>query len=649
MNTTVRGSYEDSNWWLAHERGREPHETLIGFVQSMQVKQDTRYDNFRRLQNIYEYGYKAAYSLTGGSTVYSSFGPTQDAPIDEDLLAYNALANVINTIHAKVTKNKITVMPITSGGDYMQQRNAKRLGQCIDGEFEANKFQMVRKGYNLNALNLGTGIVKVFTQWGRVKIEKAAPRDIFVDDGEGRYQDPRSIYQVQYVDRFVLAALSDEAGGSWGGTPESRRAAIMSAPSAADPGGHSVGHDQLQVTEAWHLPSRPIERDEDGVTMDHDGRHSLCIQNCTLIDEPWAWDRFPFAICRPMPREESWWGLSAAHALASGQREFEKFTQNNQLAFERMTGSHIIAPRQANIKARDISNGKGTFFEYDGSIPPVVFNPEAVASQTLQYTASIPDNMMRFMGVSSLSASSQLPAGLQQASGKALQVFDDFESERLVNYHDADEQTVVDTAELVILAVRDLLEDNPEYSVRIQSRDSLEEVKWSDALKDQENFVLRISPISDLVNTPSAKFQQLQERLNAGDITMSDFNSLIEMPDLTSFDEFATADADIIKDMLCRIVYDGSDIQPQPFDDLNMAVSMTRKFINVMRKKKNFPEDRMDKLHNFLLSIQDLQTQANPPAPPPQAMPPQPGAPMMPAPPNGGSPAPMPGPPMPMS
>ncbi len=633
--------YEDANWWLAHTLDRDPHDVLMGIVQSMQTKQALRYDNFRRIQNIYEWGYKAAYNISSGNSVFPTVGPTQDAPVDDGLLAYNALANVINTVQAKVTKNKITVMPITTGGDFMQQRNAKRLGQCIQGELEANKFQQIRKGYNLNALNFGIGLVKVFEQWGRVCIERVSPLNIYVDDGEGRYQDPRSMYFIDGYDRFVIASMSDRAGDSWHGTPEERKTAILCAPTMPDPGGYSVSQDRIQVVEAWHLPSMPVEKDEDGNYEEHDGRHTLVVDGCTLIDEPFHWDRFPFAVCRPFPREWSWWGLSTAHALASGQREFEKYTQNNQLAFERMTGSHIIAPRQANIKARSISNDKGTFFEYDGGIPPTVMNPEAVNPQTLMYTASIPDNMMRFVGVSPLSAQSQLPAGLQQASGKALQVFDNFESERLVNFHDADEACIIEVAELVILVVKDLLESDPEYKVKVQSREVLDEVSWSDALKDQENFVLKISPISDLANTPSAKFQQLQERLNVGDITLQDFNSLIEMPDLSTFDEFATADADIVREMLCSIAFDGKQVQPQPFDDLNMAIMMTRKFINVMRQKKKFPEARMEMLHDFLLSLQDLVRAANPPAPPPS-----PGQPMPAAPPPPNAPGMPPGPPV---
>lgn len=622
-----------------------PHEFLIGFVEQMRGRQATRYDNFRRLQNIYEWGYKAAYALAGSSAVYSSFGQTQDAPIDEDLLAYNAAANVIDTIHAKVTKNKTTIMPLTTGGNYLQRTNAKRMGQCVEGELEENHFQDIRKDYVRNGLVQGTGWVKVFSEWGRVKIERAAPRDIFVDDGEGRYRSPRCMYHVQYLDRYVLKELYGIDDDGLAGSKEERSRAILAAPSAADPGGYSVGHDQVQVVEGWHLPSRPIEQDENGEPVAHDGRHTLCIEGATLVDDAWNWNRFPFARYAPFPRDESIWGLSAMHKLASGQREFEKFTQNNQIAFQRMTGSHIIAPRQANVKERDISNDKGTFIEYDGGVPPQVWNPEAVSMQTLQYTAAIPDNMMRFMGVSPLSASSQLPAGLQQASGKALQVFDDFESERLVNYHDADAAVIVDVAEMVILVARDLVEQDSDYKVRIRSKKAIENVKWSDVMMDQEDFVLSVFPVSMLAKTPSAKFQQLQELLNAGAITIEQFKRLFEIPDLEAENDIDTADVDIVDKMLAQIVYEGKSVQPQPFDDLMMAIGRTRKFINLMRTQEGIPEARIDALHDFLLSLQDLQQQAAPPPPP---MPPMPGpGPISPgAPPMPGPPMPPPGPPM---
>lgn len=642
MSSSGQGQFEDSNWWLAHEMGRSPHEFLVPFIQSMQTKQATRYDNFRRLQNIYEWGYKPAYALQGGSdSIYSSFGQTQDAPLEENILAYNAASNVVNTVHAKITKNKLSIMPLTTGGNYLQQINAKKMGQCIDGELEANRFQRTRKGYTLNGLVQGTGWVKVFKEWGRPRIQRVPPRDIFIDDGEGRYQEPRSIAHRQYVDRFVLKEIYGEKDPSLYGDRDERVTAIMKAPSATDPGGYAAGHDQIQVAEAYHLPSRPIERDEYGKIIPHDGRHTICIDGYTLLDEMWNWERFPFERYAPMPRDESIYGLSMMHQLASGQREFEKYTQTNQLAFERMSGSHIIASRDADCKERDFDNGRGTYIEFSGGIPPVAWNPESVSPQTLQYTAAIPDNMMRFVGISPLSAQSQIPAGLSNASGKALQVYDDFESERLINYHDADEDVMVGVAEMIILVVRDILEEDPDYSVRIRSKDALQSVRWKDAMMDQEDFVLRISPISDLVNTPSAKYQQLQERLNSGDISLDEFNSLIEVPDLQAYDEFATADEDIIKKMLCKIAYDGKYMEPQPFDDLQKAVGLTRKFINMMRLRDDFPDSRMDMLHDFLLSLTDLQKAAMPTAPPP----PMPGAP-----PSGPvPPMPPPGPPMPPS
>jgi len=247
------------------------------------------------------------------------------------------------------------------------------------------------------------------------------------------------------------------------------------------------------------------------------------------------------------------------------------------------------------------------------------------------------------MGVSSLSAQSQLPAGLKNASGKALQVYDDFESERLVNYHDADERVIVEVAELIVLLARDLVKVDPEYKVKIRSKKALESVKWAEALLDEEDFVLTVFPVSMLAKTPAAKFQQLQEMLNAGAINIEQFKRLFEMPDLESENELDTADVDILDKMLAQIVYEGKNVQPEPFDNLQMAIGRTRKFINLCRTQEGIPESRMDMLHDFLMSLMDLEQMANPPAQP-QPM----GAPTAPTPPNA-APAPMAGPPMPMS
>lgn len=579
----AQGIYEDSNWWRAKENGQQAHVYLMDLVQSLRDKQATRYDNFFKLQSIYEWGYKATY-YTGDRKWGNGNQSISDVPIQEDVLAYNAAANVIDTVHAKVTKTKIAPMPLTSGGNYIQRSNAKKLGQALDGEFAQNDVEAVKDDVVKEALINGTGIAKVFSQWGRIKIEAVPAEDITFDDGEGRYRTPRCMYHTQFVDRFVLLQTFGDDGDDLEGDPDARKRAILSAPSVTLQGDQAGTHDQIKVTEAYHLPSRPVEYDDEGDMVTHDGRHVICIDGCTLMDTPWNRNTFPFALYTPVKRRRSVWGLSMMHKLASGEREFEKLTTKIQVAHHRMGGSHFIASRQANLEATELSNALGDLIQVDGPASAVqVFNPDPVSPQTYQYASSIPDNMMRFMGVSPLSAQQQIPAGLSNASGKALQVYEDFESERLVAYHRGIERWILDLAQLIILEARDITKVNPDYKVRFQAKKSIQSVKWKDVLLDEDDFVLDIFPVSMLSKTPAAKFQQLQELLNSGAITLDQFKRLFEMPDLEAENELDTADVDIIDKMLDLIVLKGEDIQPQPFDDLNMAVGRTRKFINLCR------------------------------------------------------------------
>jgi len=168
---------------------------------------------------------------------------------------------------------------------------------------------------------------------------------------------------------------------------------------------------------------------------------------------------------------------------------------------------------------------------------------------------------------------------------------------------------------LMILEAREIVERNPDYKVTYQGKKAIQSVKWTDVLMDQEDFVLTVFPVSMLSKTPAAKFAQLQELLNAGAITIEQFKRLFEMPDIEAENELDTADTEIVDKMLAQIVLEGKNVQPQPFDDLQMAIGRTRKFINLMRTQDGIPEKRMDALHDFLLSLQDLQASAAPQEP----------------------------------
>lgn len=618
--------YQDEQWWNAYLHGHEAHDTLVGHIRQMRMQQSTRYTNFHKLNAIYEWGFKAA-----------QYDSPADAPIAEWTNAYNAAQNVVETVHASICKNPTVPMPLTTGGGYLQRKRAKDLQKGLEGEYDENGVEQIQDDVVTDALNLGAGFTKVFSEFGRLKIEHVPTEDITVDDAEGRYRRPRCIYQSTPMDRYVVYELYGGDEDWLHGTAENRREKILRCKSveASEISGPNQGQDQIMVHEGYHLPSGPES---------HDGRMAIVIDGCTLVDKERDRKRFPYAPCIPRPRRRGFWGLSMMHEMACNQREYERVTGKIQKAFQKVGGTHIVAPRSAGVNPREITNDEGDFIEYDGQVPPHVWTPDPVSMQMVQYQQELPAMMMQSRGVSATSATGETPAGLANASGKARQLVRDEQNGRLKPYYRAVDRWHMTMCHLIIDEARELCESEGGYTVRYASKSAVEKIDWKKIMMDEEDFVLKIFPVSSLSQDPSAQFEQLQEMRASGDITTEQFKRLFRLPDLEAENEIDTADTDIIDRNLDIIVTEGRYLSPEPFDNLALAKGRAGKFYNVCRARGGVPEKNLQLLRDY---ISDCEALLNPPPPPgPEMGPAPPGMPPgMPGMPPGAPPGPM-GPPM---
>jgi hypothetical protein len=610
--------YIDITWWNAWTQGRQPHEFLIGHIRDLRAKQATRYTNMRKMISIYEWGFKA-----------STYDSVDEQPLSEYTMAWKAASHVVDTVHAKVFKNKLVPMPITSGAGALQRKRAVDLGKALDGLYEENSIDMLEEDAGFDALICGVGFIKTFTEFGRAKACFVPAEDITMDDAEGRYRAPRSIFETKRMDRFQALEVYGGDEDWLSGDREERRRRILACKEVSIGGSLSQGsnyfgnRDQIEIHEAYHLPSSPDAGD---------GRMCVVIDNCTLVDTEWRRPRFRYHQMNPQPRRRNSWGLSMMHDLAAPQQEYEWVTRGIQKANHKMGGSHFLAHEDANVTERDIDNDKGTLTTWRGNIPPTEWNPTPVNPQTYQYQASLPETMLSSRGISSLSAKGEIPAGLQQASGKALQVFDDIEAEGLRPYHAARQRLHKSLAQGFIDEIRDIIdgEDASSYDVRYTGgRKTIEMVDWKKVILDEEEFVLTVPTINALSQTPSARFEQLQERLNAGLITPEAFKRLDGNPDIQSENEMDTADEDIIMRNLDIMVTEGRYLAPQPFDNLPLYVKLGGKFYNLERAKGT-PDNRLELIRNAIADAQALLQPPIPQGPPGGVAPTAPPAPPMP-------------------
>jgi hypothetical protein len=555
------GTEQVQDKWYA-KQNREPHAAVAQRVKVILDNQLDRRTSVRRSQQLYGVDLRA-------------YGITPDATIDRRY-TINHLKNSVDTLAAKISRVKTLPYAITAGGNYMQQQRSKKLSRFIEGAFEDTKFWTKQLNVDLATLVDGTGCMKVTSEYDQLKLEVVPMLDLFVDDAEGRYGSPRNLIQRHLVDRGQVMAMYGDANsdGDLYGSLASRRAAIETAPIPTDTEMSDFvinsGADLIYLYEAWHLPSSPYAKD---------GKYVVCLDNGTMLTAEWRRARFPFAFQRRNVSLVGFWGSSAVWEFGPAQEEHNVLSRKLQQAHNIMGGSHIIMQAGTLGKTVSLDNGIGTIIEYQpGGSPPQTFNPDPVNPQTYAYRNSIPQEINQGLGLSNMSAHSELPAGLRAASGKALQVYEDFESERLHVFHKLHEQFAIDVSELIMEECESLLASDIDVSVARPTKSELQSVAWSEVRMDQREYRLRVYPISNLSRQPSAKFEQILSLGNIGLVDKPILRRLLDLPDVDAEEDLASAPMDAVDMQLYEMVESRKYASPSEYIDPAMAMERAKLF-----------------------------------------------------------------------
>jgi len=666
MSESAYELHDDECWFLCGARGKPAGPRLVALCEEIHRDQYTLIANTNMCMSVFQYG--------GGAR---NIDPEEHVAIDDETLTYNAAQNAVETVFAKVVKNKIALMPLTTGGGPLARARAKDMEKAIEGVYDDNQGEELEENVVMDFLVTDHGAGACIVEDGRDRtfIRHIAVEDVWFDKAETRMGRPSCCYFVPKdgIDKFSAIELyanpadDDPKTGRPGfvGTSAERREKILkAAQKPATWRTASAGSYRVDIFEAWHPPTCREEYDEeyeddDGETKTrkaykHDGRHVVAVygEDGTLIDEPWDEPEWPILLAVPRRRRRHVFGLSLMRGLLAPQREYERGTAKIQYMHQKMGLSGFMGPNTANVNVKEITAGQkgaGFFVGYDATegAPPIQqLQPQPVEPSTYAYVNGIPRDMLERHGISTLAAASQLPAGLQQASGKALQVFEDFEDVRLLPYHRARERFRVALAWLIIKSARRIVQRTGSYKVNYRGKRGLEQVDWKDLLDlidDKEAFVLKVFPISALSKAPAARFAQLTELLNAGAITVEQFKRLFELPDLEAENELDTADTDIIDRNMDIMVTTGRYIGPEGFDNLDLLISRAGKYINLLRQK-DVPNSRIKLIRDYIEDAKGLKetiaaaeaakAAAAAPAPPPMGgepggMPPVPAGPPM--------------------
>lgn len=603
----------NKRWWAVSKKERA--KAVYAVVQNL-----ARYDSIRQTQ--YElsaklYGNTQLLGVTGLTTGKQA---SQQATIKERL-TYNIVQSAIDTVTSKICKNKPKPLFLTSGGNWKLQRKAKKLDKFVEGCFYENDAYHLGSNIFREGSVLGDGLVQVFEHYGRVKYERTLVSELYVDWFEAYYGNPRQLHRVKNVDRQVLIDLFPE-----------KKAAIEKAK-AADVGAGSASMnvaDQITVIESWHLPSGPKATD---------GLHTICLEEDTLFEEERKKKFFPFARFSWGSRLYGFWAQGAAEQIQNIQYEINKILWLIQRSFQ-LAGTFKVAIQVGSKVVKEhLNNDVGSIIEYVGA-PPQYMLPSIVPVEMYQQLQNLKNAGFEQLGVSQLSASAKKPDGLN--SGKALREYNDIESDRFMTIGQSYERFFLELARLTVDCAKDIYEREGNYEVKVPGKKFIETIDWKEIDLEEDEYYLKIFPVSSLPNDPSGRLQTVQEYVQAGFITPRTARRLLDFPDLEAVEDLESAKEDYLHKILEKMVdadledekADINEIYTAPeiaYDDLQLAHELALEYYQ-QGKLNGMPEANLQLLRDFMSQLQaPLPGAPQPGAPtPPQGMPPQGGPGMQP-------------------
>jgi hypothetical protein len=597
------GGVIKSRWWEV------PEEEIASLVMEIGTGFDTsdsdRQAALIRFQRLYENIDLAVARGAGFSEAVA-----RQIVLQSGYLSLNVGAVCVNTLTAKVTKNRPRPFFLASGTSWKNQIKARNLDKWCKGFFYQTKFYLKARPVFVDGLVFGTGHLKVSEgDDGKLMCERVNPNEVYVDPLDGRDAAPRQMLQRKWVSRDILkrlypkhAAAIDNAG---------RRGRVEETSSA----NQDVVEDTIEVWEAWHLPSGKKAKD---------GKHVICIDGAVLMCEEWKIDKFPFVQYRFQRRTAGYDGKGVIETVQPIQVELNKGLRSISRQMHRKGKGRTWVQIGSKVVVNNMTNNDGGDIGYYTGAPPTVDNNNAIAQEEFGWIDRLYQKAFQEVGISELSAASKKPSGLDAAV--ALREYSDIESERFAPQHQDWEQFSLDYVDLAI----DLITKQygwDAYKVLVPGRRDTLEVDWANVNLDRDAYAMQIWPVSSLPQTPSAQYQRAKEMMQDGFIDKTVAQRLLNFPDVGMEENLLNAMLDDADATISHILDDDEPkLMPlEPYQNLDLIIERGTAWY-LFARHRNCPEDRLSLLRQLIDSATAKKVELMAPPPVPGAMP---GAPPM--------------------
>lgn len=591
-----RSRGEDKGRWLTAPKG-EVHDRACERVLAIVRSQYEFYDRLIKLAALYDPNGWASMSSQVAIDRRIAYGQREGTQVIDNVIA----SNVDSTAGSLCSPDVRPAFP-SDGANWSTQRTLRHLEFYAEDLRKFLELHPKEERAGHEAGLKGTGVCKVVINAYR-EVEATHPLldDIIVDEGSLQPDGwPMEMFERLRIDRDELAAqypeyrqeIQDAAAGS----------TVITASSTWFSRWMNDGRlqrNQLGVLEGYY---RPIGRK--GKPGYIPGRHFKAIDGCTILDEPWEEEYFPYARFLWTERYGCWYGIGGAERITGHQRRLNKHNWQFDAQLDNIARpTTFLRPADANIAVMD-RTPLGTLAICRGEWPKTII-PTAVSPEQYQRDEVLHARSFENFGQSRMAATGMKPPGID--SGVALREYKDQHSDRFASQEEGYEAFKLKCTWLALMCCKKLGREAPVFYRKTTY--GVQKLEWSKV--DPKETRVRIKAASTLSQTVAGKKQFAMELAQGGVISTDEMRRILDFPDIERTMSLYNAALENIERAL-EDMLDGHFVSPHEFMSLKMCVWRGQAQLN-LAEMADAPEHVLENLRQFTLTAAWMVQRASAP------------------------------------
>lgn len=561
------------NQWIISET---PGKYLVQMVKTLVTAQQ------RRLWN--NASYMSIYANTDFMAPMSNVNQDVRSPMPR--MAYNVVKLCTDSLTGKLIQGNSRVSMLVNEGSWKDSRKARKIEAAIEAEWRRAKFYQEAARVATDAINVGTGWLKMYiADDGKcIDVERVYPNEVFVDEQEAAFGKPTKLYQMRYMTKDSLVALYPD-----------KAEIIMKAATAQPPrfGWALYSPGMVEVCEGWALP-----------VGNRKGRHVIGMTSGELLDEEWDECFFPLIPFRAADMPFGWYGQGYVEQVMGAQIALSRLINIMEMGAKLGIAPYWVVPEGSGINIKHLNNTPGHIVETTGEAPQWVTNPP-FHPEAVQYASMLEGFITQFYGMSSMETTGQSPVD-RLDSKPALRAFEDMSQTRHTMLLDRWEAFTVDCAERTIMLAGQIAKAQGSYPVMTaktwQNGMSLD---WSDLSLKKDAYVIQPAPANFLSNTVAGRLQNITDIQSTGLVSQAQAQKMLKgAPDVDALLNEATASEEDI-DRLIEQFIDGEYRAPSSLQNLPRAL-IRIKDSRLQFANQGAPEKILNLFDRYLSEASDL-------------------------------------------